>query len=99
MGPDSKHLLITDRKNRLMRFRFTANAEYPNQSSRRIPQCGVFARQQWLAYTKTGSNHFDVVYLYNIADDKEYPVTDGWYDSGMPFSAAMESICFIPQIG
>lgn len=84
-APDSKHLLITDRKNRLDEVSLDGKRRNiqtnPHGEFRNV----VYSPDsKWLAYTKTGSNHFDVVYLYNIADDKEYPVTNGWYDSGMP---------------
>ena len=31
-----------------------------------------------------GTNEYSVVYLYNIAEGKEYPVTDRWYESNAP---------------
>jgi len=72
-APDSKHLLITDRKNRLDEVSLDGKRRNiqtnPHGEFRNV---AYSPDSKWLAYTKTGSNHFDVVYLYNIADDKEY---------------------------
>lgn len=39
---------------------------------------------KWLTYTRTGNNEYSIVYVYNLVDRKEYPVTDKWYDSSSP---------------
>ena len=33
---------------------------------------------------RTGNNEYSIVYVYNLVDRKEYPVTDKWYDSSSP---------------
>ena len=39
---------------------------------------------KWITYTKSGTNNMSVVYVYDIASGKEYPVTEKWYDSSSP---------------
>ena len=33
---------------------------------------------------RTGNTEYSIVYVYNLAEKKEYPVTDKWYDSSSP---------------
>lgn len=50
---------------------------------------------EWLTYTRMGKNEINVVYVYNIAEKKEYPVTDKWYNSSSPvFSADGKYLIF-----
>jgi tricorn protease len=49
-----------------------------------IPTPSFSPDGKWLTYYRRGANEFSVVYLYNIAERKEYPVTDRWYDSNSP---------------
>ena len=39
---------------------------------------------RWLTYTKPAKNDFSVVYVYNLVEKKEYPVTEKWYNSSSP---------------
>jgi tricorn protease len=39
---------------------------------------------KWIAYTKVTSTQFKRVYLYNVAEQKSYPVTDGLSDASEP---------------
>jgi tricorn protease len=39
---------------------------------------------KWITYSRVQDNEFSVIYVYNIAQKKEYPVTDKWHDSGYP---------------
>lgn len=85
-SPDSKKILYTDRKNRLVELD-------PVTKIKRVimqrPEGGVGSLtyspdSKWLAYTKSAENDMRIVYLYNIAENKEYPVTEKWYNSGSP---------------
>ena len=49
-----------------------------------IPTPSFSPDGKWLTYYRQGTNEYGVVYLYNIAERKEYPVTDRWYDSNSP---------------
>ena len=88
-APDSKTILYTDRKNRIVEVgldgRKRTVMENPHAEFRDV---SYSPDGKWLTYSKPADNQFGVVYVYNLADKKEYAVTDGWYDSGNPeFSA------------
>lgn len=38
----------------------------------------------WLMYVRVAPNQFSMVYVYNLNEKKEYPVTDKWYGSSQP---------------
>ena len=85
-SPDSKHILYTDRKNRIVEIDPVA------KTSRVVLQCpeqefrGVVYSpdSKWIAYTRPASNQMSVVYVYNMASGEEYPVTEKWYNSSSP---------------
>ncbi|MDR1337314.1 MAG: PDZ domain-containing protein [Tannerella sp.] len=85
-SPDSRYIVYTDRKNR------TVLVNTDNKSKTAVLQDPVGAPRgvtfspdsKWLTYTRTASNDFSIVYVYSLAEKKEYPVTDRWYDSGSP---------------
>ncbi|MCR5245009.1 MAG: PDZ domain-containing protein [Bacteroidales bacterium] len=84
-APDSRHLLYTDRANRIVEVALDGAKrtvmQNPNAEFRDV----VYSPDsKWLAYSRPAANQFGVVYVYNLASSKEYPVTAGWYDSGMP---------------
>ena len=83
-APDSKHLLYGDRKNRLVEvdpFAKTRKTLLQNPE-REFFMVQYSPDSQWLVYSRPAANEMDVIYLYNIAAGKEYPVTDRWYNSG-----------------
>jgi len=85
-SPDSKHVLYTDRKNRLVEI---DAATYSKRIVMTCPEAefkGVeySPDSKWLTYTKPASNQMEIVYVYNIAQDKEYAVTERWYNSSYP---------------
>jgi len=84
-APDSKRILITDRKNRLDEVTLDGRRKNLQTNPHGEFRDAVYSPDgKWLAYSKTGSNEFGVVYLLEIASGKEYPVTDGWYNSARP---------------
>ncbi|MDH6307189.1 tricorn protease [Dysgonomonas sp. PFB1-18] len=85
-SPDSKSIVYTDRKNRINLLDVSSK-----QKSTLLtdpagePRAVAFSPDsKWLTYTRSESNEFDVVYVFNIAAKKEYPVTDKWYESYNP---------------
>lgn len=85
-SPDAKKIVYTDRNNRLKMVdvasrQVTQLMQNPEGGTSR-PQFSPDSK--WLTYTRSASNDFRVVYLYNIASKKEYPVTDKWYSSSSP---------------
>ncbi len=96
-APDSKHILYSDRKNRLVEVDPAAKTKRtlvqgPDAEFRSY---GYSPDSKWLTYTKPAANEMNLVYVYNIAENKEYPVTERWYNSGSPtFSADGKYLIF-----
>lgn len=85
-SPDSKHILYTDRKNRIVEvdpFAKTKRTvlQCPEQELRDVEYS---PDSKWLTYSRPAPNKMSVVYVYNLASAKEYPVTEKWYDSSSP---------------
>lgn len=96
-SPDSKQIVYTDRKNRINLLdvasrRVTVLLQDPMGE----PDDVTFSPDNnWLTYTRDAENEITVVYVYNIAEKKEYPVTDQWYNSSSPvFSADGKYLIF-----
>ena len=84
-APDSKRILISDRKNRLDEVTLDGGRRNLLTNPHGEFRDAVYSPDgKWLAYSKSGANHFGRVYLFNIASGEEYAVTDGWYDSARP---------------
>ena len=87
-SPDGSQIVYTDRKNRMILL--NVNSKLNNKQILLTDEMGEIPTPKfspdgkWLTYYRSGANEFNVVYLYNIADRKEYPVTDRWYDSNSP---------------
>lgn len=84
--PDSKKVLYTDRKNRIVEVDVASKAkktlmQNPEGEFREV---SYSPDSQWITYTKSGENNMSVVYVYNLTSEKEYPVTEKWYDSSSP---------------
>ncbi|MBR4809487.1 MAG: PD40 domain-containing protein [Bacteroidales bacterium] len=84
--PDSKTLLYSDRKNQVVEVSVPSGARRtllscPEQEFRNV---GISPDGKWLTYTRPAKNEMDVVYVFNIASGKEYPVTERWYNSSSP---------------
>jgi tricorn protease len=85
-SPDSKHILYTDRKNRLV------EVEVPSGALRVVLTCpeaefrGVnySPDSRWITYTRPAKNEMNVIYVYDLVANKEYPVTERWYNSASP---------------
>ncbi|MCK4747851.1 MAG: PD40 domain-containing protein, partial [Bacteroidales bacterium] len=85
-SPDSKKILINDRKLRL---------QYIDVASKKITMVKTSTRTElddfdwspdskWIAYSENDLNKFSVIHLYNLESGKTFPVTDNWYESGRP---------------
>ena len=85
-SPDSKTLLYTDRKNRIV----TINIETKKKTTvMQNPESEFFdvsysSDSNWITYIKPDNNNMNVVYIYNLQEKKEYPVTENWYNSSNP---------------
>lgn len=85
-SPDSKSILYTDRKNRVVMVDIATKAkkELLQNPEREFFDVAFSPDSKWLTYSKPASNQNQVVYLYNLAEKKEYPVTEKWYNSDSP---------------
>jgi tricorn protease len=85
-SPDGSQIVYTDRKNRmiLLNVKTLAKQTLMTDEMGEIPTPSFSPDGKWLTYYRQGPNEYGVVYLYNIAQGKEYPVTDRWYDSNSP---------------
>ncbi len=88
--PDSKQIIYSDRKNRLVAVDIATKAKKVLMQNPEGEFRGyvVSPDSKWIAYTKSGSNDVNVIYLMNLVTGKEYPVTDKWYNSGSPLFSA-----------
>ena len=89
-SPDSKSIVYTDRKNRIYVLNVAAKqknmiVEDPAGEFRGV---SFSPDSKWLTYTRMGNNDYSIVYVYNLAEKKEYPVTDCWYESYAPVFSA-----------
>lgn len=85
-SPDARKIAYTDRKNRLNVLdvdsrQVTTVLQDPVGEPRGVT---FSPDNNWLTYTRTGDNDFSIVYVYNLAEKKEYPVTDKWYNASSP---------------
>lgn len=88
--PDGSKIIYTDRKNRIVEVDPATGAKrtLAENPEREFYGVAVSPDSKWLAYTKPASNDMGVIYVFNIASGREYPVTEKWYDSGSPMFSA-----------
>ena len=95
--PDSKKVLYTDRKNRIVEVDVAAKSKQTLMQNPGGEFYGVnySPDSKWITYTKNATNEMSVVYVYNLSTKKEYPVTEKWYNSSSPvFSADGKYLIF-----
>ena len=85
-SPDSKKILYTDRKNRVVEVNPTTGEkkEIFNNPAGEIRNISFSPDSQWIAYTRPAENDMGVVYVRNLSTGKEIPVTEKWYNSNGP---------------
>jgi len=85
-SPDSKSIVYTDRKNRINMLTVSTKQKTTLlQDPVSEPRGVSFSPDsKWLTYSRMESNDFNVVYVFNIIDKKEYAITDKWYESSDP---------------
>lgn len=83
ISPDSKVIVVTDKKNRATLIDVASNQSKEIYSDRisTINGIGFSPDSKWLTYSRSADNEFHIIYIYNIESKKEYPVTDKWYSS------------------
>ncbi len=85
-SPDSKMIIYTDRNNQVNLLDVASRNVtllFQNPYSE-IRDINFSPDNQWITYSRPADNQFSIIYLYNLIQKKEYPVTDKWYDSAYP---------------
>jgi len=96
-SPDSKKILYTDRKNRIVEVDVAAKTKRTVMQNPSGEFYGVSYSpdSQWITYTKGAANNMGVVYVYNLDTKQEIAVTEDWYDSSSPvFSTDRKYLIF-----
>lgn len=85
-SPDSKSIVYTDRENRINLVDIASKrvTQLLQDPAGEIRDVVYSPDSKWLSYSRIASNQFNVLYVFNIAEKKEYPVTDRWYESFAP---------------
>lgn len=85
-SPDSKSIIYTDRKNRIVLVDVAAKTKrvVMQNPEGEFWDVAYAPDSRWITYTKPASNDMSVVYLYDLVENKEYPVTEKWYNSSEP---------------
>lgn len=99
-SPDSKHLLWSDKKNRLQ-FVHTETKEVTiiePSADWEIHDFTWSPDSQWIAYTRPEARRFPNIHLYSLASKSKVQVTDGWFDVGQPeFSSDGKYLFFVSE--
>lgn len=85
-SPDSKKILYTDRKNRVVEVDPSTGTkkEVFNNPAGEIYGISFSPDSQWIAYTRPAENDMSIIYVRNLSTGKEIPVTEKWYNSSSP---------------
>ena len=85
-SPNSKKLLWSNSEHKLKLIDINTKkvVEIDYDPNRAIRSYKWSPDSKWIAYTKTGDNQFNKVFIYSLEQKKSYPVTDSWYNSGQP---------------
>ena len=88
--PDSKAIIYTDRKNRMVEVNPATGAKkiLVTCPESEIRSFSFSPDSRWIAYTRPDKNTFRVIYVYDRTTGKEYPVTEKWYNSSSPIFSA-----------
>ncbi|KAA6320325.1 hypothetical protein EZS27_029888, partial [termite gut metagenome] len=99
-SPDATKIVYTDRKNRinLLDVATKKGTLVLQDALSEIRGVNFSPDNKWLTYARIASNDYSIVYIYNIADKKEYPITDKWYKSSSPvFSTDGKYLIFFSE--
>jgi tricorn protease len=85
-SPDSKMLLWADRKQRLRYVDIASEkiTEVAQATAWEIRQYAWSPDSKWITYAKPEEESMNKIYLYSLAQNQSYEVTDGWYDANSP---------------
>ncbi|MCD8193229.1 MAG: PDZ domain-containing protein [Tannerellaceae bacterium] len=85
-SPDAKKIVYTDRANRINVVEVATKQVSTILEDKAAEPVNVSFSpdNNWLTYVRVAPNQFSIVYVYNLNEKKEYPVTDKWYGSSQP---------------
>ncbi|MBK6344354.1 MAG: PD40 domain-containing protein [Bacteroidales bacterium] len=85
-SPDSRYMLYSDRtlKLWLLDVQTGIQKEVTKGANSEIRAYGFSPDSKWITYQKEGSNEQAAVWVYNIADSKNYQITDNSFDDVSP---------------
>ena len=97
-SPDSRKLLWSDRRQRL-RFVDISTGKITDVDQSDVWEIRDYSwspDSKWIVYSKTEENDMNKIYVYSLAQNKKYEITEGWYSSYSPiFSDDGKYIVFI----
>ena len=97
-SPDSKKLLWSDRKQTLQFVDIATKGitRVDTDSLSEITDYSWSPDSKWIAYSKYSENRFRQIFLYSLAQNKSFPVTENWYRSlNGTFSADGKYLFFV----
>ncbi|MHC1778349.1 MAG: PDZ domain-containing protein [Lentimicrobium sp.] len=85
-SPDSKYLLYSDRTLKLWLLDAATGVqkEVTTAANNEIRAYGFSPDSKWITYQKEGSNEQSAIWVYNIAEAKNYQITDNTFDDVSP---------------
>ncbi|MFI3315516.1 MAG: PDZ domain-containing protein, partial [Rikenellaceae bacterium] len=85
-SPNGEKIVYTDRKNRLKILDIASKKSTLvwENSLGGASSVSFSPDNKWLTYSRVYDNGFSIVYIYNLAEKKEYAITDRWYSSSSP---------------
>jgi len=85
-SPDSRYMLYSDRtlKLWLLDVQTGVQKEVTKGANSEIRAYGFSPDSKWITYQKEGSNEQAAVWVFNIADSKNYQITDNSFDDVSP---------------
>jgi len=99
-SPDSKKILYNDRALKL--YYVDIDSKEVTDVAKGEVGRGFFGAwspdSKWITYSLPEHRQMNRIFVYSLRDEKSYPVTDNWYNSGSPmFSENGKYIYFISQ--
>lgn len=98
-APDSKHLLWSDKKNRLQIVELDSKqVTLVEQAAWEIRQFTWSPNGRWIAFTRPEERRYPNIFLYSLSSKEKTQVTDGWFDVATPeFSSDGKYLFFVSE--
>ncbi len=85
-SPDASKIFYTDRKNRINQLDVNSKVVtlIKQDPAGEFGDLSISPDGKWLTYSRSAENENKIVYIYNLEQKREYPITDKWYSSYNP---------------